>query len=97
MDRLPVPSVSIKDQPQWAVVTNGGDYGYGVFSWHVVEQDAKHNASITGGKLVPVDYLHGELIIPSLAKRIIEKKIKSMLGDSVITDEDRKFLEDDND
>lgn len=87
----------MKDKPQWAVVTNGGEHGYGVFSWHNVELDAKHNASITGGKMVPVDYLHGELIIPPLAKKIIEKKINLMFGDNVITEEDRKFLEDDND
>lgn len=72
-----IPSVSIEDKPQFAVVTtklNSG-YGVGIFSWHVFEEDAEHNAKITKGMVVPVDYVGGQLIIPPFAEAAIRRAL----------------------
>ncbi len=59
--------VSPKEKPQFAVVCNDPEHCVGVFSWHLDEGDAQHNAELTGGQVVPVDYVDGELIVPPLA------------------------------
>lgn len=65
------PSVSTAARPTHAVITSSPKYGYGVYSWHTSLQSAQENARETGGVLVPVDYLNGELLVPSLATRKI--------------------------
>jgi hypothetical protein len=60
-------SLSVTDEPEYAVVTSSDEHGYGVFSWHIIKQQAIHNAQVTDGIVVPVDYVNGELIIPPLA------------------------------
>lgn len=68
-----IPSVSIADKPSHCCITNN-EWGYGVFSWHINIHDAQHNAKVTGGICMPVDYVDGELVVPSLAHSIISKK-----------------------
>lgn len=69
------PSCSIQDKPNFAVVTNSEDLGFGVFSWHVASYEANANAKIVGGKVVPVDYIDGEIILPPLAKKIVRTRL----------------------
>jgi hypothetical protein len=49
IDSLPISAPGIK----YACVTDNEDH-CGVFSWHVLEGDAQHNADLTGGRCVPV-------------------------------------------
>jgi hypothetical protein len=76
MVMTPIPSVSIANHPEFAVVTNDPHkYGIGVFSWHYERKAAEHNAKATGGTVVPVDYINGELIVPALATNLIDKAL----------------------
>lgn len=67
--------VFVDDKPEWAVVTQDGKCssatlkfsGFGVMTWHNDKEDADHNAKLTGGTVVPVDYFNGEMIMPPLA------------------------------
>ncbi len=68
--------VDASDNPSYAVVCNSPQHCVGVFSWHHDEDDAQHNAALTGGQLVPVDYVNGQIIIPPLAGNMIKKFIK---------------------
>jgi hypothetical protein len=53
-----------------------GEYGAGVYSWHGSEADAEHNARITGGRAVPVDRMDGEVIVPSLARMVLDRSME---------------------
>jgi hypothetical protein len=68
-----IPSLGINSKPSFACVTNSKRWGFGVFSWHLSLKDAEHNARVTGGTAVPVDYVDGELITPSLATKAIDR------------------------
>ena len=68
------PTVELEDKPQHCVVTDDPKWGHGIFSMHVILYEAKHNARITGGKLVPIDYVNGEIIPPPLALAIRKRK-----------------------
>lgn len=68
--------VKISDNPQYAVVTNSERHGYGVYSWHIKKKDADNNALTVRGVVVPVDYYHGQVILPYLARRVAEGFLK---------------------
>lgn len=70
--RLVYRSIAICHDVEWACVTFGGKFGYGVYSWHHFREHAEHNARVTGGRAIPCDRMNGEVIIPSLAKKVVE-------------------------
>lgn len=70
-----VRSCTIADKPVYAVITSCDRFGWGVFSWHVHRGGADENALETGGVVVPVDYVNGDLIVPSLASRVISRHL----------------------
>lgn len=68
--KIPIKSCTIEDHPQFAVVTDDPDWGHGIFSLHVTMYDANHNCKITGGQVVPVDWVDGQMIVPPLHEAI---------------------------
>ena len=74
---VPTPSISIGDKPICAVVTASAKWGYGVACWCANLHDANRNARIMGGRVVPVDYMDGQLIVPSLAQAVIDKRLRN--------------------
>jgi hypothetical protein len=66
-----VPSLSIADPLTHACVTASDEWGYGVFSWHNNEADARHNARVTGGRCVPVSYVDGTPATPHAARHAL--------------------------
>jgi len=74
--RQPILSDSWSDisTSNFAVVTNSKKWGFGVYSVHVAEYDATHNAKITGGKKVPLDHTDREMFFRKIRKRRTKKK-----------------------
>jgi hypothetical protein len=73
------------DNPQFAVVTQSDEWGWGATSWHHNRVDAEYNANVTEGRVVPVDYIDGEMIVPPLARAALQKGLskhgmEDMLG-----------------
>jgi len=77
---MTIRSVAI-DNPNltYACVTSNDEYGYGVYSWHVNRKDALHNANITKGVVVKVQFdSDGCVILPKEATIAVNK----FLGES---------------
>lgn len=70
MGKIPVKSCRLEDHPQYGVVVDDLKWGYGLFSIHVAKVDAIRNVNITGGVLVPIDWINGKMIEPPLARSI---------------------------
>ena len=73
-------SLAICHDVQFAVVTNSVRAGYGVYGWHCFKEHAEHNAKVVGGRVIPVDRMNDEVILPSLAARVIEGSMDSYFG-----------------
>lgn len=70
MDKVPVKSCRLEDHPQYGVVVDDPKWGHGLFSVHVAKVDAVRNVNITGGVLVPIDWINGKMIEPPLSRSI---------------------------
>ena len=77
MKKVPIRSATIDEHPDFAVITSSAKRGYGIFSLHVTMYDANHNCKIVGGKVVPVDWVDGEMITPPLHEAVIKRKIEN--------------------
>ena len=69
-----IPSLGLdRDDLTHACVTASSEWGFGVFSWHNCEEDAMWNAQVTGGRVVPVDRVDGDWIVPPLAAATVNR------------------------
>lgn len=72
--RLPIQTSYLESKPQFAVVTANPKWGYGIFSLHHIAYEAKHNARLTNGRAVPLDWVGEEPILPPLARTVMDFK-----------------------
>jgi hypothetical protein len=61
MNSLPIVSNALKDRPQFVVLV---DDKPAVYSIHVTEYDAKHNARIVDGIVMPLDWVGDKMVLP---------------------------------
>lgn len=70
-------SLAICHAVEWCVIRES-EYGGGVYSWHHFREHAEYNAKVLCGRALPVDRKDGEVLIPELAKRVIERCLDRM-------------------
>lgn len=73
---IPINSNPLKDRPQFAVVVNNPQWGWGIFSMHITHYDAKHNSKIVDGQVLPIDWVKEEYILPPLAFKYLRNALK---------------------
>lgn len=76
--KQPIQTASWAEHPNWAVVTTSEEWGHGVYSIHVAEYDATHNAKVTGGSKVPLDYVNGEVVTPLLVRKYHQEYLEKL-------------------